>query len=251
MLDARPYRVSAVSQRVVDAIQNHDYKSFHRTCARSSASRCIFISGKQVNDHGAILTMKTQYYAASSLDGFIAAPGNSLDWLLQFGDVGGTSYPAFIREVGAIAMGSNTYEWILHHQGHVDSAKLQPWSYEQPAWVFTSRSLSGVRSADIRFVRGDVRPVHREMTAAAGDKNIWIVGGGELAGQFYDHGLLDELIIQVTSVTLKSGSPLLPRVITTPPLRLISATPYGESFAELRYEVPPRQGDNNPGSGAS
>ncbi len=182
--------------------------------------------------------MKTQYYAASSLDGYIATSQNSLDWLLQFGDVEGTSYPTFIREVGAIAMGSTTYEWILRHQVHVDVAKLKPWPYEQPTWVFTSRSLPIVEGADIRFARGDVRPVHKEMAAAAGDKNIWIVGGGELAGQFYDHGLLDELIIQVTSVTLGSGSPLLPRVITTPPLRLKSAATYGEAFAELRYEVP-------------
>ncbi|MBI1910899.1 MAG: dihydrofolate reductase family protein [Deltaproteobacteria bacterium] len=182
--------------------------------------------------------MKTQYYVASSLDGFIAAPENSLDWLLQFGEGEGTSYPAFIREVGAIAMGSTTYEWILRNQIHPESAKPRPWPYEQPAWVFTSRSLPAVHGADIRFVRGDVRPVHSQMVTAAVDKNVWIVGGGELAGQFYDHRLLDELIVQVTSVTLGSGSPLLPRKIVTPPLKLISATTYGAAFAELRYEVP-------------
>ena len=81
------------------------------------------------------------------------------------------------------------------------------------------------------------------MVAAAGGKNIWIVGGGELAGQFYDHGLLDELIIQVASVTLGGGAPLLPRAITTPPLRLVSVTSYGEAFAELRYEVPRPRGE--------
>jgi dihydrofolate reductase len=98
-----------------------------------------------------------------------------------------------------------------------------------------------VKGADIRYVHGDVRPVHRQMVAAAGGKNIWIVGGGELAGQFYDRGLLDELIVQVASVTLGSGAPLLPRAITTPPLRLVSVTAYGETFAELRYEVPGRR----------
>lgn len=75
------------------------------------------------------------------------------------------------------------------------------------------------------------------MVKAAGDKNIWILGGGELVGQFYDHGLIDELIIQVTSVTLGEGFPLLPRKITNPPLRLKAATTYGEDFAELRYEI--------------
>jgi dihydrofolate reductase len=78
------------------------------------------------------------------------------------------------------------------------------------------------------------------MVRAAGGKNIWIVGGGELAGQFYDQGLLDELLVQVGSVTLGSGKPLLPRAITSPPLRLISVEAIGSGFAELRYEVPRR-----------
>jgi dihydrofolate reductase len=187
--------------------------------------------------------MKTQYYTASSLDGFIADPDHSLDWLMQFGAVEETSYPAFIRDVGALAMGSTTYEWLLRHEIRPDSDRPKPWPYAQPTWVFTSRSHPTIPGADIRFARGDVRPVHREMVAAAGGKNVWIVGGGELAGQFHDHGLLDELIIQVASVTLGGGAPLLPRAITTPPLRLVSVTPYGEAFAELRYQVPRPHGE--------
>jgi dihydrofolate reductase len=107
-----------------------------------------------------------------------------------------------------------------------------------PAWVFTSRDLPTVDGADVRFVRGDVRPVHAAMAAAAAGKNVWIVGGGDLAGRFLDAGLLDELIVQVVSVTLGAGAPLLPRRVTTPPLRLVSATPYGAAWVELRYEVP-------------
>jgi dihydrofolate reductase len=187
--------------------------------------------------------MPTQYYTASSLDGFIADPQHSLDWLLQFGSVEETSYPEFIREVGALAMGSHTYEWILRHQAAEAADGAQPaWPYEQPTWVFSSRSLPPVPGADLRFASGDVRPIHREMVAAAGGKNVWIVGGGELAGQFYDHGLLDHLIIQIAPVTLGSGTPLLPRAITRPPLRLVSVTTFGGTFAELRYEVPDAHG---------
>jgi dihydrofolate reductase len=182
--------------------------------------------------------MKTQYYTASSLDGFIADPRNSLDWLMQFGDPEEGSYPAFIRDVGAIAMGSTTYEWVLDNHIHPDSGNPQPWPYAQPAWVFTSRSLRTIDGADIRFVSGDVRPVHEQMVAAAGGKNVWIVGGGELAGQFHDQGLLDELIVTVAPVTLGGGAPLLPRVITKPPLRLVDTTRFGDAFVELRYEVP-------------
>jgi dihydrofolate reductase len=182
--------------------------------------------------------VKTQYYTAASLDGFIATPDDSLDWLFPLGDIGDTSYPAFIQQVGALAMGSCTYEWMLRHIVGPDAPNRQPWPYTQPAWVFTSRTLPGVPGADIRFVRGDVRPVHAAMTSAAAGRNVWIVGGGELVGQFYDVGLLDELIVQVGSVTLGTGKPLLPRRISSPSLRLLSAHAVGSGFAELHYEVP-------------
>jgi dihydrofolate reductase len=135
-------------------------------------------------------------------------------------------------------MGSATYEWMLRHVVSTEAARPQPWPYVQPTWVFTSRTLPGVPGADIRFARGDVRPVHRAMTDAAGGKNVWVVGGGGLAGQFYDAGLLDELFVQVGSVTLGAGKPLLPRMITQPPLRLVSVKAVGSGFAELHYEVP-------------
>jgi dihydrofolate reductase len=181
--------------------------------------------------------MKTQYYTASSLDGFIATPDHSLEWLFRLGELEESSYPGFIADVGAIAMGSSTYEWILRHEVRPGSADARPWPYRQPTWVFTSRTLPEVPDADVRFVSGDVRPVHPRMVEAAKGRNVWIVGGGDLAGQFWDHGLLDELIVQVAAVTLGAGAPLLPRAITSPPLRLTSVAAYGDAFAELRYEV--------------
>jgi dihydrofolate reductase len=137
-------------------------------------------------------------------------------------------------------MGSTTYEWIHANQIRPNSEKPGKWPYTQPTWVFSSRELRRIDGADLRFVRGDVGPVHRQMVAAAGDKNIWLVGGGELVGRFYDQGLLDELFVQVTSVTLGRGAPLLPRRIARPPLRLLSATQWGDAFVQLRYEVPAR-----------
>ena len=118
------------------------------------------------------------------------------------------------------------------------SATPAAWPYLQPTWVFTKRTLPLVDGSDIRFVRGDVRPVHREMREAATGKNLWILGGGDLACQFYDAGLLDELIVQIGSVTLGSGKPLLPRQITSPPLKLLSVKQIGSGFAELVYKLP-------------
>ena len=161
--------------------------------------------------------MRTQYYTAASLDGFIATADDSLEWLFQLGDVNETSYPQFIKGVGALAMGSVTYEWIWQHVVKTDSTAPGDWPYQQPTWVFSSRDLPRIPNADIRFVKGDVRPVHDQMQAAANGMNLWLVGGGELVGQFYDAGLLDDLIIQVGSVTLGSGKPLLPRQSPRPP----------------------------------
>jgi dihydrofolate reductase len=183
--------------------------------------------------------VRTQYYTACSLDGFIATPDHSLDWLFQFGDVNETGYPEFIRDVGAMAMGSSTYEWMLRHIVKLGDQAQTPWPYPQPTWVFTTRQLPNLQDADIRFVKGDVRPVHDQMRLAAGaNKNIWLVGGGELVGQFHDAGLIDELIVYVASVTLGAGKPLLPRQIAFPPLKLTSVKQFGSGFAELTYQVP-------------
>jgi dihydrofolate reductase len=102
------------------------------------------------------------------------------------------------------------------------------------------RDLGPDPGADIRLVRGDVRPVHDAMRQAANGRNIWLVGGGDLVGQFHDAGLLDEIIVQVASVTLGAGKPLLPRQIAFPPLQLTSARFIGPGF-ELRYPVPRQQ----------
>lgn len=182
--------------------------------------------------------MRTIYYTASSLDGYIADPEHTLSWLLQFGDPG-SDYEDFIAGIGALAMGSTTYEWLLDHLER-PGGPPQSWPYEQPAWVFTSRSLPVVPSADVRFVRGDVRPVHQQMAEAAAGKHIWLVGGGDLVGQFYDEGLLDEIVVQIAPVTLGAGAPLLPRTIAQPPLRLTAVRTLGDAFAELRYDVPRR-----------
>ncbi|NLG70519.1 MAG: dihydrofolate reductase [Chloroflexi bacterium] len=185
--------------------------------------------------------MKTQYYTASSLDGFIATSDHSLEWLFPLADLESSSYPAFIAQVGALAMGSSTYEWLLKHIVKPGTPGEAPWPYSQPAWVFTTRTLPRPHQGEVRFVQGDVRPVHAAMAEAAGGKNIWIVGGGDLAGQFYDAGLLDEIIVQIGSVTLGSGRPLFPRTVLSPALRLTSAEQFGPGMAELRYEITTRQ----------
>ena len=155
----------------------------------------------------------TQYYTAATLDGFIADENHSLDWLFTRDQdrAGSLNYAEFFAGVGALAMGSTTYEWILDHElADKDPAEWK-WPYDIPCWVFTHRQLQVVPGAAIAFTSADVAAVHAEMVAAAGGRNVWIVGGGDLAGQFADAGLLDEVIVYVAPVTLGGGAPLLPR----------------------------------------
>jgi len=181
--------------------------------------------------------MKTQYYTAASLDGFIATEDDSLAWLFQLVDVPDSTYPDFIAKVGAIAMGSTTYRWILNNAGQVALQTGSAWPYTCPTWVFTSRPQPVVPGADIRFASGDVRAVFPELKKAAGERNLWIAGGGDLAGQFADAGLLNELIVQVGSVTLGRGRPLLPRRLLRPILHLTGVSRLGPEMVELRYDV--------------
>ncbi|HEY3479534.1 MAG TPA: dihydrofolate reductase family protein, partial [Streptomyces sp.] len=158
------------------------------------------------------MTTRTQYYTATTLDGFIADEGNSLDWLFAVESGHEDRFAPFFAQVGAFAMGSTTYEWVLAHEKLDEQPhKWKEWYGATPAWVFTHRDLPPLPGADITFVRGDVRPVHEAMTRAAGGRNIWLVGGGELVGSFADEGLLDEIVLGVAPVTLGAGAPLLPR----------------------------------------
>jgi dihydrofolate reductase len=171
--------------------------------------------------------MVTQYYTASSLDGFIADPDNSLDWLLtrDIDPQGPQHYERFIEDVGALCMGATTYQWLLDHDPDA-------WPYEVPCWVFTHRDFP-VTDRDIRFTADPVPEVHAAMVAAAGDRNVWVVGGGELAGQFHDHGLLDEVWVQYAPVTLGGGAPVLPRHVE---LELLDVD-RNRDFACLHYRV--------------
>ncbi|MFS3126975.1 dihydrofolate reductase family protein [Nocardioides sp. Bht2] len=174
---------------------------------------------------------RTSYFVASTVDGFIATPDDGLDWLVtrdQGADAGGTlGYEAFIAQVGAIAMGAATYEWLLRHHGD------EPWFYSQPCWVFTHRDLPLREGADLRLTQSPVAEVHAEMAAAAGEKNIWIVGGGELVAQFHDAGLLDEVLISVAPLTIGAGKPLLPRHVE---LAVVESRVAGE-FVVTRYRT--------------
>lgn len=184
----------------------------------------------------------TVYYTATSIDGFIADEHGSLDWLFQVpagdDDEGHEDrFARFFRNVGAMAMGSATYEWILEHDQLLENPGTWRGYYgETPCWVFSHRDLPAIPGADLRFVQGEVRPIYRAMVDAAGGKNIWLVGGGELVGQFADQGLLDEIQLSIAPVTLGAGAPLLPRRMLSSDLTLVTVERQGQ-FVSSIYRV--------------
>ena len=149
------------------------------------------------------------YYTATTLDGYLADENDSLEWLFtqEIDPAGPMNYDEFIGGIGAIVMGRTTYEWV---RGHTEGED-EDWAYVVPTFVFTNAQPAAVEDADIRFVSGSVATVHPALVEAAGGKNIWVVGGGDLAAQFAESGLLDTVMVSIAPVTLGAGRPLFPR----------------------------------------
>ena len=173
---------------------------------------------------------KVQYFTACTLDGFIADENNSLDWLFEVPHEADDGYwDSWFPGVGALVMGATTYEWMIERYGLADSTERWRDFYgDRPGWVFTHRRLPLIPHVDVRLVEGAVRPVYTDIAAAVGDANIWVLGGGDLVGQFYDANLLHEIILGMTPVTLGRGAPLLPRRITSKNLTFRSAELIGQ-----------------------
>jgi dihydrofolate reductase len=182
----------------------------------------------------------TQYYTATTLDGYIADENHSLDWLFEVDretEGGQHSFADFFAEVGAMAMGATTYQWVLEHDNLLaEPDKWRGYYGDTQCWVFTHRELPPIPGAAIHFVQGDVAPVHEQMSRAADGKNIWLVGGGDLVGQFADQNLLDEILVGIAPVTLGQGAPLLPRRLTAAELELVDVA-RDRQFARLTYRV--------------
>jgi dihydrofolate reductase len=176
------------------------------------------------------MIMSVVYYAAATLDGYIAESDDSIGWLMDYQGAehavppveGG--YDEFYADVGAMVSGSVTYEWVLAH--------ASDWPYRgKPFWVLSSRELAGVEGEDVRF-----GGTFEEMIASAGDRKLWVVGGGGVAAQFAEAGLLDEVWVTVVPVVLGAGKPLFDRRLPGPPMRLAGVLPRANGMVELRYD---------------
>lgn len=168
-----------------------------------------------------------RYNTATTLDGFLADEHDSLEWLFKqnIADDGPGNFTAFMEGIGAQVMGATTYEWILDHE-------KGKWIYEAPTFVFTHRDLTPVNDT-ITFVSGEPAEHREAIEAAAGDKDVWMVGGGDLAAAFAAAGMLDEVIVAIAPVTLGSGRPLMGGAFDL----TLTETDRNRDFVVARYAV--------------
>lgn len=180
------------------------------------------------------------YNTATTLDGYLADDADSLSWLFAVpgADTAESDFGRFMDTVGALIMGSTTYEWLLRHEDMLNHPEKWPYG-GRLAVVLTTRDLPAIPGARLRFHSGAVTRIWQELRDSAGEGDVWVVGGGDVVGQFADARLLDEVRVSVAPVTLGSGRPLLPRRLESDRLRLESVRQAGQ-FAELVYSVTSR-----------
>lgn len=182
------------------------------------------------------------YYCAATLDGYVAEADDTIGWLTGYrGTYAGPdaepmegAYDRFYETVGSLVMGSATYEFVREATAGGD------WPYAgKPCWVLTSRALPvpAAEGADVRFARGEVAALHEELVTAAGDRDVWVVGGGSVASQLAEARLLDELRVHVVPVVLGGGKQLFERRLPGGPLRLAGVVPRDNGMVELTYAL--------------
>lgn len=185
--------------------------------------------------------MAFRYRAAASLDGFLADADGSLDWLFavtgEEPDLAG-----FLGQVTVLVMGATTYRWVLAAERLVERpGRWRELFGERPVVVFTHRRPPVPEGADVHVLHGSVAEHLATVRALAGDGDVWVQGGGDLAGQFLDAGALDEVAVTVVPACLGGGAPLLPRRLGPERLRLRGLNRTGQ-YADLVYDVLPVPG---------
>lgn len=183
------------------------------------------------------------YNTATTLNGFLADEHNSLQWLVDVAgnDAAESDFGSFLSTVAAIVMGSTTYEWLVREMDLLNSPEQWNETYgDRPTWVFSSRDLAVPAGTGIRIINSpvdQVLPAIRDSAAVGGSTgHIWIVGGGDLAGQFLDADALDRITMTVAPVFLAGGAPLFPRRLESDQLELSQLRQVGR-FVELTFEV--------------
>lgn len=167
-------------------------------------------------------------YIATSLDGFIADPNESLEWLMTRGDMvlGEHDYNLFIKRIRTVVMGRATYDWLVKSG--------MPWAYgDKRVIVVTSRPIEN--PVGPLETRANVDELIKELRSY-NDGDVWMLGGGKLQMAFMERGALDEIEIYIISELIGGGTPLFPPTGYKAKPTLISAKSLGGGGARLHYK---------------
>ena len=164
------------------------------------------------------------YHVATSLDGFIAGLDDDITWLAQDGDYG---LSAFMKSVDTIIMGRRTQE-VGERFGH-------PF-FEGKHNIVFSRSHTRSNYPEIEYYSGSTSSLYHRLQSTPG-KDIWLVGGAKVAAEFFDHNLIDKLVVAVHPVLVGSGIPLRTPANSQVSLELQTCTPYPDGLVMMEYSV--------------
>ena len=182
---------------------------------------------------------KVKYFVANSLDNFIARPDGGVEWL--FND--GTDYgmAEFFRSIDCMLLGRKTYEVAIGHnqpQRKSRTAKKKAsFSGGMQSFVF-SRTLKAGPADDFKVVSENAGAFVRQLKSEPG-KDIWLMGGGELAGSLLTEGVVDELRLNIHPVLLGQGIPLFHGLTNKVALELIASKPHKNGCVQVDYLVKP------------
>jgi dihydrofolate reductase len=171
---------------------------------------------------------KIIYYGAASADGYIARPGGGVEWLDRPRPKGDYGMAAFYKSVDAVLMGRNTYDV---------ARKFGQESYPGKQNYVFSHKRRRAAAPDVEFVNEPIDDFARRLRASKG-KNIWLVGGAQLAASFLDAGHLDELVVHVIPVLIGEGIPLIQPRHRLLPLKLLNTRAHPDGVVRLHYSVP-------------
>lgn len=144
--------------------------------------------------------MKIIYYAAASLDGFIADANDGVEWLEKVHiNQQATDYDSFFASVDGLLMGRKTFDFVYNYG---------QWPYEdKPTWVCTSRDLPLMPGCNLQSEREPIGAIAQ--ARSRGMEILWVVGGGHLVSGLINAGLLTHLTVSVMPILLGQGKRLV------------------------------------------
>jgi dihydrofolate reductase len=172
-----------------------------------------------------------------SLDGFIAGPGDSQDWVFDFISNDAPWQKEAAASTGAMLVGRRTVEVGERMEANNDrgtQSRGEGYPFHGPIFVLTHQPPDPP-DPDVTYLSGDIGEAVATALAAAGGKDLQILGA-DVAAQCLRRGLVDEILVQVLPVLLGDGirfsAPGLDRIDLEP----VSST-HADGITLLRFRV--------------